>query len=66
MAFEAATKLANYMPTGMNRIFFTGSGSDLADTALKIALTYHRVCGNPQRNKLIGRECGYFGGIAVG
>ena len=70
LAFEAATKLAEYMPTGLDRIFFTGSGSESADTALKIALAYHRVCGNPLRNKLIGRERGYhgvnFGGIAVG
>ncbi len=70
LAFEAATRLAEYMPTGLNRIFFTGSGSESADTALKIALAYHRVCGNPLRNKLIGRERGYhgvnFGGISVG
>ena len=70
LAFEAATKLADYMPNGLDRIFFTGSGSESADTALKIALAYHRVCGNPLRNKLIGRERGYhgvnFGGIAVG
>ena len=70
LAFEAATKLADYMPAGLDRIFFTNSGSESADTALKIALSYHRVCGNPLRNKLIGRERGYhgvnFGGISVG
>jgi beta-alanine--pyruvate transaminase len=70
LAFEAATRLAEYMPTGLDRIFFTNSGSESADTALKIALAYHRVCGNPLRNKLIGRERGYhgvnFGGISVG
>ncbi len=70
LAFEAATRLAEYMPAGLNRIFFTDSGSESADTALKIALAYHRVCGNPLRNKLIGRERGYhgvnFGGISVG
>ncbi len=70
LAFEAATRLAEYMPTELDRIFFTNSGSESADTALKIALAYHRVCGNPLRNKLIGRERGYhgvnFGGIAVG
>jgi beta-alanine--pyruvate transaminase len=70
LAFEAATRLAEYMPAGLDRIFFTNSGSESADTALKIALSYHRVCGNPLRNKLIGRERGYhgvnFGGIAVG
>ena len=70
LAFEAATRLAEYMPAGLDRIFFTGSGSESADTALKIALAYHRVCGNPLRNKMIGRERGYhgvnFGGISVG
>ena len=70
LAFEAATRLASYMPAGLDRIFFTGSGSESADTALKIALAYHRVCGNPLKNKLIGRERGYhgvnFGGISVG
>jgi beta-alanine--pyruvate transaminase len=70
LAFEAASKLAEYMPAELDRIFFTNSGSESADTALKIALAYHRVCGNPLRNKLIGRERGYhgvnFGGISVG
>jgi beta-alanine--pyruvate transaminase len=70
LAFEAATRLAEYMPAGLDRIFFTNSGSESADTALKIALSYHRICGNPLRNKLIGRERGYhgvnFGGISVG
>ncbi|WP_223246726.1 aspartate aminotransferase family protein [Sulfuriferula thiophila] len=70
LAFEAAERLAQFMPQGLDRIFFTGSGSESADTALKIALAYHRVTGNPLRNKLIGRERGYhgvnFGGLAVG
>jgi len=70
LAFEAAERLARYMPSGLDRVFFTGSGSESADTALKIALAYHRATGNPLRNKLIGRERGYhgvnFGGIAVG
>jgi beta-alanine--pyruvate transaminase len=70
LAFEAAEKLANYLPAGLDRIFFTNSGSESVDTALKIALAYHRVTGNPLRNKLIGRERGYhgvnFGGLAVG
>ncbi len=70
LAFEAAARLAEYMPVGLDRIFFTNSGSECADTALKIALAYHRITGNPLRNKLIGRERGYhgvnFGGIAVG
>ena len=70
LAFEAAERLAQFMPPGLDRIFFTGSGSESADTALKIALAYHRVTGNPLRNKLIGRERGYhgvnFGGVSVG
>ncbi len=70
LAFEAASRLAAYMPAGLDRIFFTNSGSESADTALKIALAYHRVTGNSLRNKLIGRERGYhgvnFGGISVG
>ena len=70
LAFEAASRLAEYLPTGLDRIFFTNSGSESADTVLKIALAYHRVCGNPLRNKLIGRERGYhgvnFGGVSVG
>ena len=70
LAFEAAERLAAYMPAGLGRIFFTSSGSESADTALKIALAYHRVTGNPLRTKLIGRERGYhgvnFGGISVG
>jgi len=70
LAFEAAERLADFLPRGLDRIFFTGSGSESADTALKIALAYHRMTGNPLRNKLIGRERGYhgvnFGGLAVG
>ncbi len=70
VAFEAASKLAEITPTGMNRIFFTNSGSESVDTALKMALAYHRARGEGQRTKFIGRERGYhgvgFGGISVG
>ncbi|WP_347558458.1 aspartate aminotransferase family protein [Robbsia sp. KACC 23696] len=70
LAFEAATKLAGFMPEGMDRIFFTNSGSESADTALKIALAYHRARGEPLRTRFIGRERGYhgvnFGGMSVG
>lgn len=70
LAFEAAERVAQYMPQGLDRIFFTNSGSESVETALKIALAYHRVMGNPLRNKLIGREKGYhgvnFGGVSVG
>jgi beta-alanine--pyruvate transaminase len=70
LAFEAAAKVAELMPAGLDRIFFTNSGSESVDTALKIALAYHRARGEGQRTKLIGRERGYhgvgFGGISVG
>ena len=69
-AFEAATALADMAPEGLNRIFFCNSGSEAVDTALKMALAYHRMRGDGLRTKLIGRERGYhgvgFGGIAVG
>jgi beta-alanine--pyruvate transaminase len=70
LAFEAATRIAQIMPESMDRIFFTNSGSESVDTALKIALAYHRARGEGQRTRLIGRERGYhgvgFGGISVG
>jgi beta-alanine--pyruvate transaminase len=70
LAFEAASKVAELMPAGLDRIFFTNSGSESVDTALKIALAYHRARGEGQRTRLIGRERGYhgvgFGGISVG
>ncbi|WP_454719771.1 MULTISPECIES: aminotransferase class III-fold pyridoxal phosphate-dependent enzyme [Cupriavidus] len=70
LTFEAATKLAGIMPAGLDRIFFTNSGSESVDTALKIALAYHRARGEGQRTRIIGRERGYhgvgFGGMAVG
>ncbi len=70
LAFEAATRLAAIMPKGLDRIFFTNSGSESVDTALKIALAYHRAKGEGQRTRFIGRERGYhgvgFGGMSVG
>jgi beta-alanine--pyruvate transaminase len=69
-SFRAATAVAKMMPQGMDRIFFTNSGSESVDTSLKIALAYHRARGEGQRTRLIGRERGYhgvgFGGISVG
>ncbi|APR97170.1 omega amino acid--pyruvate transaminase [Pandoraea thiooxydans] len=69
-AFEAAAKLAELTPGDLKRIFFTNSGSESVDTALKIALAYHRARGEGQRTRFIGRERGYhgvgFGGISVG
>ena len=70
LAFEAASRIARIMPAGLDRIFFTNSGSESVDTALKIALAYHRARGEAQRHRFIGRERGYhgvgFGGISVG
>src|SRR2546421_8615809 len=69
-AFEFADRLAKIAPSGFSRVFFTNSGSESADTALKIALAYHRARGEGQRCRLIGRERGYhgvnFGGMAGG
>jgi beta-alanine--pyruvate transaminase len=69
-AFEAAAKVALVMPQGLDRIFFTNSGSESVDTALKIALAYQKARGQGTRTRLIGRERGYhgvgFGGISVG
>ena len=70
LAFKAAEDLAAMAPDGLNRIFFCNSGSEAVDTALKMALAYHRMRGDSLRTRLIGRERGYhgvgFGGIAVG
>jgi beta-alanine--pyruvate transaminase len=70
LAFDLAERLAEIAPSGLDRIFFTNSGSESVDTALKIAFAYHRVRGEGQRTRLIGREKGYhgvgFGGISVG
>ncbi|WP_333790601.1 aminotransferase class III-fold pyridoxal phosphate-dependent enzyme, partial [Sphingorhabdus sp.] len=70
LAFELASRLATIMPEGLDRIFFTNSGSESVDTALKIALAYQRAIGQGTRTRLIGRERGYngvgFGGISVG
>jgi beta-alanine--pyruvate transaminase len=70
IAFQFAAKLSALMPFDLKKIFFTGSGSESADTALKIALAYQRALGKGSRTRLIGRERGYhgvgFGGISVG
>lgn len=69
-AFEAASCLAAMAPQGLERVFFCNDGSEAVDTALKMALAYHRLNGDALRTRLIGRERGYhgvgFGGIAVG
>jgi beta-alanine--pyruvate transaminase len=69
-AFEFASRLVQLAPEGMDHVFFTNSGSESVETALKMALAYHRVRGEGSRTRLIGRERGYhgvnFGGISVG
>jgi beta-alanine--pyruvate transaminase len=69
-AFELADRVAKIAPAGMSKVFFTDSGSGAVETALKMAIAYHRVRGDASRTRLIGRERGYhgvnFGGISVG
>jgi beta-alanine--pyruvate transaminase len=69
-AFELANRLAALAPGDLEHVFFCNSGSEAADSALKIALAYHNVRGQGSRTRLIGRERGYhgvgFGGISVG
>jgi beta-alanine--pyruvate transaminase len=68
--FELAARLADLFPGDINKVFFAGSGSEAVDTALKMALAYHRANGQPGRTRFIGRQRGYhgvgFGGISVG
>ncbi len=70
LAFQGAARLAAMLPPGLDHVFFANSGSEAVDTALKIALAYHRARGQAGRTRLIGRERGYhgvgFGGISVG
>jgi beta-alanine--pyruvate transaminase len=69
-AFELAHRVAQLAPEGMGKVFFTNSGSEAVETALKMAIAYHRARGEGTRTRLIGRERGYhgvnFGGISVG
>jgi beta-alanine--pyruvate transaminase len=69
-AFELASRIAELAPKGLDHVFFCNSGSEAADTALKIALAYHQLEGQGGRTRLIGRVRGYhgvgFGGTAVG
>ncbi len=70
VTFKLAEKVAEMAPAGLDRVFFVNSGSESVDTALKIALAYHKVRGEGGRMRLIGRERAYhgvgFGGISVG
>ena len=69
-AFELASRLANIAPDGLDTVFFANSGSEAVDTALKIALAYHRARGQAERTRFVGRERSYhgigFGGMSVG
>jgi beta-alanine--pyruvate transaminase len=69
-SFELANRIVELMPDGLNRVFFTGSGSESVETALKIARAYWRKHGQASKTRLIGRAKGYhgvnFGGISVG
>ena len=69
-AFELANRLRDMAPAAMEHVFFTNSGSEAVETALKIAIAYQRAIGQGTRTRLIGRERGYhgvnFGGISVG
>ncbi|MDO9459798.1 MAG: aminotransferase class III-fold pyridoxal phosphate-dependent enzyme, partial [Alphaproteobacteria bacterium] len=69
-AFTLASRLAALAPGDLEHVFFCNSGSEAVDTALKIAIAYHRMCGEGARTRLIGRERAYhgvgFGGISVG
>ena len=69
-AFTLANKIVKIAPAGLDHVFFVNSGSEAVETALKIALQYHRLKGDASRTRLIGRERGYhgvnFGGMTVG
>jgi beta-alanine--pyruvate transaminase len=69
-AFELASRIAALAPKSLDHVFFCNSGSEAADTALKVALAYHQINGQGSRIRLIGRERGYhgvgFGGTSVG
>lgn len=70
LSFELANRIKAFMPQGLDHVFFTASGSEAADTALKMARAYWRAKGQGTKTRLIGREKGYhgvnFGGISVG
>ena len=68
--FKLASRITKMAPQGLDKVFFTNSGSEAVDTALKIAIGYHRVMGNASRVRMIGRDRAYhgvgMGGISVG
>ncbi|OMQ39304.1 aminotransferase class III-fold pyridoxal phosphate-dependent enzyme [Pseudomonas putida] len=69
LSFELAERLSELLPTGLNKLFFTNSGSESVDSAMKIALAYHRARGQAQRTRFVSREWAYhgvnFGGVAL-
>ncbi len=69
-AFELAERLVELTPKGLDKVFYTNSGSEAVESALKMAIAYHRMRGEGTRTRLIGRERGYhgvnFGGLSVG
>lgn len=70
LSFQLAERIASLMPAGLDHVFFVGSGSEAADTSLKMARAYWRLKGHPGKTRFIGRSKGYhgvnFGGISVG
>jgi beta-alanine--pyruvate transaminase len=70
LSFRLAERLAAMLPAPLDRVFFTNSGSEAVDTALKMALAYHAARGEPSRTRFVGRLRGYhgvgFGGVSVG
>lgn len=69
-SFQLAERITEFMPEGLNRVFYTNSGSEAVETALKVARAYWAIQGLPHKTKFIGRQKGYhgvnFGGISVG
>lgn len=69
-SFQLAEQITEFMPVGLNRVFFTNSGSDAVETSLKMARAYWRAKGHPDKTRLIGRQKGYhgvnYGGLSVG
>ncbi len=70
LSFALANRLCDFLPAGLDHVFFTGSGSESADTSLKMARAYWRAKGQGSKTRFIGREKGYhgvnFGGGSVG
>ena len=60
--FRLANRITQYAPADLGKVFFVNSGSEAVDTALKIAIAYHRARGESSRTRMIGRERAYHGG----